>query len=84
VAVEQARGSVPLHHFDFTRDGMQTLLLLGAEKEGVPAHLLSLVDACVEIPQSGLLRSLNVHVSCSLALWEITRQRLQRDQHQNH
>lgn len=82
MAVEQARGSVPLHEFDFTRrgEGMPIVLLLGAEKEGVPATLLSLVDACVEIPQAGLLRSLNVHVSCSLALWEITRQRLLHEQ----
>ncbi len=34
------------------------------------------LDVCVEIPQFGIIRSLNVHVSASLLLWEYTRQRL--------
>ena len=42
---------------------------------GVPAELLAEVDACVEIPQRGLLRSLNVHVSAAIAVWELTRRR---------
>ena len=49
------------------------VLLLGAEGTGVPASLLCEVDACVEIPQRGLLRSLNVHVSAAIAMWELTR-----------
>eukprot|EP00438_Fugacium_kawagutii_P002722 Skav222424 [mRNA] locus=scaffold2890:211357:226840:- [translate_table: standard] len=32
----------------------------GAEKEGIDADLLPLLDGCVEIPQQGQLRSLNV------------------------
>lgn len=31
----------------------------GAEKEGIDADLLPLLDGCVEIPQQGQLRSLN-------------------------
>jgi len=50
------------------------LLLLGREKEGVPVELLAEVDMLVEIPQLGVVRSLNVHVSASLLLWEYTRQ----------
>ena len=50
------------------------LLLLGREKEGVPVELLAEVDMLVEIPQLGLVRSLNVHVSASLILWEYMRQ----------
>ena len=49
------------------------LLLLGREKEGIPVELLHLVDICLEIPQYGIIRSLNVHVSCAIAVWEITR-----------
>ena len=52
----------------------KTVLLLGAEGTGVPAPLLGEVDACLEIPQVGLLRSLNVHVSASLVMWEYCRQ----------
>jgi tRNA(Leu) C34 or U34 (ribose-2'-O)-methylase TrmL len=51
----------------------KTVLLLGAEGTGVPASLLAEVDQCVEIPQRGLLRSLNVHVSAAIAMWEHAR-----------
>ena len=42
--------------------------MLGSEGRGIPAHLLALLDGCVEIPQAGVVRSLNVHVSAALAL----------------
>lgn len=46
----------------------------GREKEGIPASLLALLHCTVEIPQLGLIRSLNVHVSGALAVYEYTRQ----------
>jgi tRNA G18 (ribose-2'-O)-methylase SpoU len=51
---------------------------LGAEKDGIPVTLLQELDIVVEIPQLGLTRSMNVHVSASLLLWEYTRQRMER------
>lgn len=50
------------------------------EREGIPADLLQLLDVCVEIPQQGVTRSLNVHVSAALLVWEYTRQHLVPDQ----
>jgi tRNA G18 (ribose-2'-O)-methylase SpoU len=44
---------VPLHQFQFP---VRSALLLGREREGVPVELLNLVDTCIEIPQSGLIR----------------------------
>jgi tRNA G18 (ribose-2'-O)-methylase SpoU len=49
------------------------VLLLGREKEGIPVELLQEIDCCLEIPQYGVIRSLNVHVSAALAIWEITK-----------
>lgn len=46
------------------------------EREGIPANLLQMLDVCVEIPQQGIIRSLNVHVSAALLIWEYTRQHL--------
>lgn len=46
------------------------------EREGIPANLLQMLDVCVEIPQQGVIRSLNVHVSAALLIWEYTRQHL--------
>ena len=71
MAVEQTADSVPLHQAAFPG---RTLLLLGREKEGVPVELLELVDMTVEVPQHGLVRSLNVHVTGALVVWEYVRQ----------
>ncbi|XP_056465736.1 probable methyltransferase TARBP1 [Gadus chalcogrammus] len=74
VGVEQTANSQSLQDYQFPE---KTLLLLGNEREGIPANLLQLLDVCVEIPQQGVIRSLNVHVSAALLVWEYTRQHLQ-------
>jgi len=71
VALEQASRSVTLGKCKLPR---KMLLVLGAEREGLPVSVLSEVDLVVEIPQLGVLRSLNVHVSASLVIWEYVRQ----------
>ncbi|XP_036439227.1 probable methyltransferase TARBP1 [Colossoma macropomum] len=73
VGVEQTANSQSLQDYRFPE---KTLLLLGNEREGIPANLLQLLDVCVEIPQQGVTRSLNVHVSAALLVWEYTRQHL--------
>ncbi|KAG3117618.1 hypothetical protein PI125_g3607 [Phytophthora idaei] len=73
VAVEQTASSVSLADYTLPR---KMVLVLGREKEGIPVEVLQLVDVCVEIPQFGLVRSLNVHVSGALMLWEYTQQQL--------
>lgn len=44
------------------------------EKEGIPAELLPYLDVCVEIPQMGVIRSLNVHVTGALFVWQYFQQ----------
>ncbi|GAA6213898.1 probable methyltransferase TARBP1 isoform X1 [Lates japonicus] len=73
VGVEQTANSQNLQDYQFPE---KTLLLLGNEREGIPANLLQMLDVCVEIPQQGVIRSLNVHVSAALLIWEYTRQHL--------
>ncbi|XP_031694915.1 probable methyltransferase TARBP1 [Anarrhichthys ocellatus] len=73
VGVEQTANSRSLQDYQFPE---KTLLLLGNEREGIPANLLQMFDVCVEIPQQGVTRSLNVHVSAALLIWEYTRQHL--------
>lgn len=75
VGLEQTPESVPAPEFRWPE---KTVLLLGREKEGIPAPLLSVLHATVEIPQLGLIRSLNVHVSGAIAAYEFTRQGLLR------
>ncbi|XP_074229237.1 putative methyltransferase TARBP1 isoform X3 [Camelus bactrianus] len=75
VGVEQTVKSVDLTQYCFPE---KSLLLLGNEREGIPANLIQQLDVCVEIPQQGIIRSLNVHVSGALLIWEYTRQQLLR------
>ncbi|EEC74324.1 hypothetical protein OsI_09608 [Oryza sativa Indica Group] len=71
IGLEQTANSKPLDHFSFPS---KTVLVLGREKEGIPVDIIHVLDACVEIPQLGIVRSLNVHVSGAIAVWEYTRQ----------
>ncbi|KAK2970368.1 hypothetical protein RJ640_012948 [Escallonia rubra] len=71
LGLEQTANSIPLDQYTFPK---KTVLVLGREKEGIPVELIHILDACIEIPQLGAIRSLNVHVSGAIALWEYTRQ----------
>ncbi|WOG87063.1 hypothetical protein DCAR_0206283 [Daucus carota subsp. sativus] len=71
LGLEQTANSIPLDKFVFPK---KSVLVLGREKEGIPVELIHILDACIEIPQLGIVRSLNVHVSGAIALWEYTRQ----------
>ena len=81
VGLEQTMSSVDLREAVFPE---KMVLILGNEKEGVPAEIIQvgekegtqrkMLDLCIEIPQLGIIRSLNVHVSGSILLWEYTRQ----------
>ena len=73
VGLEQSTNSSQLQEFQFPA---KTVLVPGDEKKGIPSDVLQMLDFCVEIPQFGLVRSLNVHVSSSILLWEYTRQSL--------
>uniref|UniRef100_A0A674K605 tRNA (guanosine(18)-2'-O)-methyltransferase TARBP1 n=1 Tax=Terrapene triunguis TaxID=2587831 RepID=A0A674K605_9SAUR len=75
IGVEQTAKSSDLTEYCFPE---KSLLLLGNEHEGIPANLIQHLDVCVEIPQQGIIRSLNVHVSGALLIWEYTRQQLIR------
>ncbi|XP_053768390.1 probable methyltransferase TARBP1 isoform X2 [Desmodus rotundus] len=73
IGVEQTARSADLTQYCFPE---KSLLLLGNEREGIPVSLIQQLDVCVEIPQQGIVRSLNVHVSGALLVWEYTRQQL--------
>ncbi|XP_042910684.1 probable methyltransferase TARBP1 [Parasteatoda tepidariorum] len=73
IGAEQTENSCYLQNFKFPE---KSVLLLGHEKEGLPVDLIQLLDYCVEIPQQGVVRSLNVHVSGAILIWEYSRQHL--------
>ncbi|KAH8407944.1 hypothetical protein KR222_004210 [Zaprionus bogoriensis] len=73
VGAEQTANSTSFKGFKFPE---KSILLLGHEKHGIPVDLIALLDYAVEIPQFGLVRSLNVHVTGSLFIWEYCKQHL--------
>lgn len=72
VAGHLSADAIDYREWDFTRP---TALLLGAERLGVSAHAVSLVDRCLTIPMHGLVESLNVSVAAAVILYEAARQR---------
>ena len=81
VGLEQTSSSISIEDYEFPE---KTVLLLGKEKEGIPVEFLQLVDQCVEIPQLGIIRSLNVHVSGAICIWEYSKQLMSRIPNPNH
>ncbi len=73
LGIEQSNQSVCLSTFSFPE---KCVLVLGDERFGLPAPLLAKMDHVLEIPQLGMIRSLNVHVSGALIVWEYTKQQL--------
>ncbi|XP_054004821.1 uncharacterized protein LOC128890398 isoform X1 [Hylaeus anthracinus] len=71
VGVEQTANSTNLLNMKFKK---KTILVLGNEKHGIPANLIPLFDTCIEIPQVGVIRSLNVHVSGAICIWQYAKQ----------
>lgn len=46
----------------------KTLLMMGHEKQGIPAEILALLDACVEIEQLGYVRSMNIQTATAVVV----------------
>jgi tRNA (guanosine-2'-O-)-methyltransferase len=64
--------SSDLYELDFT---LPTALVFGNEMRGVSAEGIRGADCTVYIPMQGMVESLNISVSCAVALYEAMRQR---------
>jgi RNA methyltransferase, TrmH family len=63
-------GGIPLPELD---SGGEVVLVLGAEREGLPAKVLERCDERASIPQPGGGESLNVAMAGAIALYELAR-----------
>ena len=63
-------GGIPLPELDSSGD---VVLVLGAEREGLPAEVLDRCEERASIPQPGGGESLNVAIAGAIALYELTR-----------
>jgi tRNA G18 (ribose-2'-O)-methylase SpoU len=73
VGIEQTADSESMASYQFPE---RAVVVLGSEGKGIPPGILPFLDVCVEIPQFGLIRFLNVHVTGALAMYEYTKQHL--------
>ena len=71
VGLEQTTNSTQLSHYCFPK---KTVIVVGAEREGLSQECLDLLDAVVEIPVWGLPYSYNVATATSMAMYEYCRQ----------
>ena len=76
IAIELARGAVPLHEAPL---GGDVCLALGHEDRGCSAALLAAADTIAYIPQLGRVGSLNVAAAAAIALAETRRREWQRE-----
>jgi TrmH family RNA methyltransferase len=63
-------GGIPMP--ELQRDG-DVVLVLGAEREGLPAEVLARCEVRASIPQPGGAESLNVAMAGAIALYELAR-----------
>jgi tRNA G18 (ribose-2'-O)-methylase SpoU len=70
VALEISSDSSPLRNFQFPD---RTALVVGNEGKGLTGEFMARCDHRILIPQYGQVGCLNVAVSCSIALYEISR-----------
>ncbi|XP_052873770.1 uncharacterized protein LOC128279088 [Anopheles cruzii] len=71
VGAEQTTGCKPIQQLVFPK---KSILVLGHEKNGLPANIIRHLDLIGEIPQFGVVRSLNVHVTGAIFIWEYAKQ----------
>jgi TrmH family RNA methyltransferase len=64
-------GGIPLPELD---SGTEVVLVLGAEREGLPAEVLERCEERASIPQPGGGDSLNVAMAGTIALYELARE----------
>lgn len=73
IALEQTDGSILLQHFH-AMENVSYAIIVGNEVEGVSHNIINMADSCVEIPQFGLKKSLNVSVAAGIICWELIKQ----------
>lgn len=64
--------SVSLYDIDFTES---IALIFGNEAFGVSEEIRALADGNFNIPQQGIIRSLNISVACAVSIYEAYRQK---------
>ncbi|QEU62716.1 Trm3 [Kluyveromyces lactis] len=74
IGLEQTDSSIQLNsEFKFPS---KSVILLGTEAHGIPGHLLKELDLCLEIKQSGVIRSMNIQTATAVIVYSYSIQHL--------
>ena len=71
-ATHLGENSVSMHDLNLTE---KVALVFGNERDGVSAEIAKIVDGNFQIPQVGIIKSLNISVACAITLYEAYRQK---------
>lgn len=69
IGVEQIKNAKLLHSYVIQKKFFY-VLIFGNELHGISKEILYLIDEFIEIPQSGIKKSLNISVAVGIILWE--------------
>ncbi len=73
IAVEQTPQSIPLQKIKTLLPQPPIALVFGHEVFGIQEEVWQLADSCIEIPQYGTKKSLNVAMCMGIVTWELMR-----------
>ena len=73
-AANDSAKAIDYRKVDYTKP---SVIVLGAELDGISPETLNMVDEEIEIPKQGMVESLNVSVANAVILFEAQQQRLQ-------
>lgn len=65
--------ATPLYEMDFTQP---IAIVFGNEQKGCSEDIIKACDGSIFIPQTGMVKSLNISVACAVILYEAFRQKL--------
>ncbi|MCX6353189.1 MAG: RNA methyltransferase [Bacteroidetes bacterium] len=68
LGIEQTHGAILFNNFEIQKD-TQYALFFGNEVDGISEELLTQMDGCIEIPQSGTKHSLNISVAAGVVMY---------------
>jgi len=69
ISIEQTSKSIALNNFSSNSE--KIALIFGNEVKGISNKIIKMSDACVEINQYGMKKSMNVAITTGIVLWSI-------------
>ena len=70
ISIEQSKKSIDLKNYN-PKKNKKLAFVFGNEVKGISSSVISKSDYCIEIPQYGKKKSMNVSICVGIVLWDI-------------